>query len=253
MVMELCLLAPLGVLYWNGYLPIKYCVGIMLFIYWLPKFFFVRLLETSYPQVVTRLINSKNTNYVALTFDDAPYGSHRQIIEKLDQYQMKGTFYIVSGQVTKNDFDSLVKAVQNGHQLGNHGKTNSMHFLKNKNDLTEEIKHCDQMIKDIYQAANMPLPKKMYYRPGCGMFGPEILEIAKKLGYELALGSVYPNDPTIIFSYINYLYIINHIEVGDVVITHDRSWTPNMLDKLLVWLEQHHMKSVTMNTLFTEN
>ena len=43
---------------------------------------------------------------------------------------------------------------------------------------------------------------------------------------------------------------INHIEIDDVVILHDRSWTVPLLELFLPWLEKNYYMSVSMDKLF---
>jgi peptidoglycan/xylan/chitin deacetylase (PgdA/CDA1 family) len=188
-------------------------------------------------------------NKIALTFDDSPYTSLHEILHILDQYEEKATFFIISGQVTTQYKEILKQAIKNGHQLGNHGHTNSMHALKSHNVLSDEITKCDNIIKQIYSEANVPLPKQMVYRPGCGLFNSMMLKLVKKLNYKLALGSVYPNDPIVIFPLINYLYLTYHIDHGDIIILHDRRWTPQMLEMLLQWMNLHKFQSVTLDEI----
>lgn len=76
-----------------------------------------------------------------------------------------------------------------------------------------------------------------------------MLRIVEAAGYKLALGSVYPSDPIVFSNYLNYLYLIAHIEPGDVIILHDRRWTPPMLDRLLPWMKAYGYESVTLETL----
>lgn len=226
--------------------PLYVIFSIFLLIYWIPKIIFVRFLEFIYPQVITRF-NSKMK--IALTFDDMPDGYHEEIIKLLDKHGMKGTLFVISGQINDSNIGIFVDAVKNGHQLGNHGRTNSAHFFKNNDQLRAEIMVCDNMIKLIYQMANVPLPITMCYRPGCGLFGPEMLKIAKEFGYRLALGSVYPNDTIVRSSFINHFYIMSHIRAGDVVILHDRKWTPKLLETLLVSLWFRGLYSVPLSEL----
>jgi len=244
-----------------GYINKYIVAGTIACFYWLPKNIVISSLEFLFPAVITRNkeirdnpgnIYIDDNKRIALTFDDVLFGNHQEIISILDDYGMKGTFFVISGDVDNPlIYNSLVSAVKNGHQLANHGRTNSMHYLKNSATLIDEILHCDKLIHNIYADANADIEiNHLYYRPVCGLFGPQMLNIVKKLGYKLALGSVYPNDIVVTSSTINYLYLINHIEKGDVVILHDRSWTPHMLSKLLVWMAKRNYQSVTLANLF---
>ncbi|XWV25605.1 hypothetical protein QJ856_gp0149 [Tupanvirus deep ocean] len=243
----LFLILPITIIYWFKLITFRTIIAIIYIVYYLPKSVVIELLELFFPKIITRNTASR---FIALTFDDVPYGSHREIIQILNENNMKGTFFIISSDVNETNIDSLITAVRNGHQLANHGKTNSMHFLKNSEDLKEEIVHCDTLIKEIYHKAGVTLPNKMFYRPGCGVFGPSMFRIVDNLGYKLALGSVYPNDPLVRIPCINYYHLINHIESGDVVILHDRPWTAETLTKLIQWMNRNDLVSVTMDDLF---
>jgi hypothetical protein len=82
------------------------------------------------------------------------------------------------------------------------------------------------------------------------MWTNQMLEIVSGLKYTLVLGSIYPNDSAIRSSFINYLYLINHIESGDVVILHDRKWTIPIIYRLIPWLEKNNYRTMTLEELF---
>ena len=245
MLTELVLLLPLVLLYYYDIIKLRYVLLTILVLYWLPK----PVIRTIIPSSV--LIDNNQSNHIALTFDDVPYGYHEDILRKLDYYNQKATLFIISSEIDPTTEVSLIKAVQNGHQLANHGFTNSMHWLKSEKDLRFEIRKCHDKIVEIYQMANVSLPKHMFYWPGCGVFGPTILRVAKELNYTVTLGTVYPNDPIFIIPYLNYWYLRLHIAAGDVVILHDRLWTPSMLDNLLPWLESHNIRSLSLEQFIT--
>ncbi|QKF93513.1 polysaccharide deacetylase [Fadolivirus algeromassiliense] len=246
MIGEIILFSPLLIFWYFNIIGWKIFLLCFSIYYWLPKWLFLKLfVEKYYPQIITR--DPTAVKKVVLTFDDIPYGSHKGIIDLLDRYNMKGVFFVISDYVDNLSKKILINAVLNGHQLGNHGKTNSIHALKSKLSLETEINSCDKLIKDIYDEAGVRLPSLMVYRPGCGLFNNRILKLMNDKGYTLALGSVYPNDPLFRWSLLNYYYIINHIENGDVIILHDREWTISLLEKLLPWLKENGYNTITFN------
>lgn len=213
-------------------------------LYWLPKWF-IKVNERLFRSVIFR-----NKNNISLTFDDIPYDTetYNKIIGILDDFNMKATFFVISSQITLESKTILVDAVRNGHQIGNHGHTNYMHALLSKNDLLLELSSCHKLIEEIYTLANVQLPDTLFYRPGCGVFTNQVLEVMKRCDsrYELVLGSVYPNDPIVRSSYINYYYLINHIEKGDIIILHDRKWTIPLLPDLLSWISNNNFSVHTL-------
>lgn len=79
--------------------------------YWLPKWLVLNLfLERFYPEIITR--NKNSHNKIVLTFDDVPYGSHEEIIDLLNKYNMNATFFVISHYINDNN-DILINAVKN--------------------------------------------------------------------------------------------------------------------------------------------
>ena len=103
--------------------------------------------------------------------------------------------------------------------------------------LKREITHCDKLIEAIYREAGVKRENKIY-RPGCGFFNEEMLQLVEEEGYTLVLGSVYPHDPLRKSVAIDSWYIKKKLEDRDIVIIHDRSWTPALLVEILPWIEQ---------------
>lgn len=248
MLTELFFISPLAMAYFFNYLKMRHILPLLFTVYWLPKFPVIYSLEYFYPTIRTRndLIYT-NDKKIYLTFDDVPYDddTFKEILCRLEKYNFTATFFIISDYVKPNSpqYQNLVKAVQSGHHLGNHGQTNTMHWLKSKDNLSKEIDDCNELIAKIYSDANCGAEPIDVYRPGCGMFGKQMLDIIKKKDMTLVLGSVYPNDPIVRSGYINYLYIRSHLATGDIVIVHDRKWTLSMLDNLLPWMMTNGYRS----------
>jgi peptidoglycan/xylan/chitin deacetylase (PgdA/CDA1 family) len=56
---------------------------------------------------------------VALTFDDGPSGYTSSVINVLDQHHAKGTFFVI-GQEIGGRQEVMRRALQHGHEIGNH-------------------------------------------------------------------------------------------------------------------------------------
>ena len=214
-------------------------ISILSLYYLLPKKIVINLLNRYYPQILTH----KDSENIFITIDNVPYGYHKEILNLLDFYNYKSNLFVIANQYAKENKQVLIDAVKNGHRLCNHGISNSMHILKSEDELKREILECDKFIKEIYKEANVEMDDKKYYRPSCGYFSKNMIRIVEKLGYKMALGSVYPHDQQIMSGDINYYYIIGKIERGDILIIHDRKWTIDLLKKLLPWLKEHGIGS----------
>ena len=136
--------------------------------------------------------------------------------------------------------------------MGNHGRTDCMHLKKlilDKQGFLDEITDCQKNLNEIYREANTEQPKVLTYRPGCGYFSSEMIKILKDNNLKLVLGSTYPHDPHVPIPIINFWYIKQHIESGDILILHDRTWTIPLLKMLIPWLKENNYKCVTVNEL----
>ena len=182
---------------------------------------------------------TKNTIY--LTIDDAIYSdSFEEILDLLNKYNVKATFFVIQSYVNNKNRHLLVKAIEDGHHLANHGVKNKAHFLYNAFDLENEIILCEQLLKQLYTEAHTEYPAIKYFRPGCGYTSTTISYVCKKLGYKIVLGTVYPSDALIPMPNI-YAWIINNKVVSnDIIIIHDRWWTPSTLIKILPKLTQNY-------------
>lgn len=223
-----------------------FIISICTITYFLPKYLIKISINKYYPEIKTNIAMTHEKN-IAITIDDVPYGSEKEILELLDDNDIKVSLFVIANKNAKKKENILVNAVKNGHQLCNHGTTDTMHALKSKEKLMEEIEICQKFIDGIYKKANVEIPKDKYYRPGCGYFTKEMISTIQEMGLKLVLGNVYSHDPQMPIGFINYLYIIKKLEGGDIIIVHDRPWTINLLEKLIPWIKKNNFNCVTLS------
>jgi len=179
---------------------------------------------------------------VYLTIDDVPSNnSFEEILDVLDNHEVKATFFIISSQITDLNKSLLIRAVKSGHHLANHGKLNKMHALYRQYELINELISCELAIENIYTEAKVELPKIKYFRPGCGLVNRLIETTCMDLGYEIVLGSVYPSDTKLPFPNLLGWFIRNKTKYGDIIILHDRPHTPSTLAKFIPYLKQKYI------------
>lgn len=113
----------------------------------IPKWF-----QSLFPRMLWQ-IPGNNSQDVYLTFDDGPHPEISEwVIEQLDKYNMKATFFCVGDNARKFP-DTLKKIQVQGHQIANH----TMHHLKGWNTKTEDyIKNVDECAQ--YVSSNLFRP-----------------------------------------------------------------------------------------------
>ena len=135
----------------------------ILFLIWLYSLDIARWFLSSLNIIWT--INKK-PNTVYLTIDDVVNpDSFEEILDVLDKFNVKATFFVISSYVTESNKKLLTRSVKSGHRLANHGQRNKMHALYSDIKLLEEIEECDNLIKQIYLENNIEIPKEKFFRP----------------------------------------------------------------------------------------
>ena len=103
------------------------------------------ILRWLYPRALWRM--DKNVKAVYLTFDDGPIpGITPWVLDLLDKYQIKATFFLVGDNVRKHP-EEFKMILERGHRVGNHTfnhiqgfKYLSYNYLANTNKADELIK-----------------------------------------------------------------------------------------------------------------
>ena len=86
---------------------------------------------------------------IALTFDDGPSTKTMvQVLDILDKYNAKATFFVIGRKITDATKTVLQRAVDEGHEIGNH----SMNHLKmaelTEEEILAEYENCHQAVLD---------------------------------------------------------------------------------------------------------
>lgn len=205
--------------------------------YLLPKNIIIKLINKMYNNILTH----RNDKKIYITIDDVPFGYTGEIIQTLNKYNTTATLFVIKPKSNNEKINQLlIDAVKSGHMLANHGTTNTMHLLKSTDILKKEIIECDKYIESIYEKANVSRPPKKFYRPGCGLFNQRLVDMCEELNHTLTIGSVYPHDPHITSPFINYHFITNKVQNGDIIIIHDRQPTIKLLEQLLPWINKRY-------------
>ncbi len=85
---------------------------------------------------------------IALTFDDGPSGYTEKLLDGLSEYDAKVTFFVIGSKAEKNP-ETVQRAFDEGHLIGNHTYTHPRLTLKSVDGAKEEITQCFDVIKNI--------------------------------------------------------------------------------------------------------
>ena len=152
---------------------------------------------------------------IALTFDDGPHPRYTpQILDVLDQYGIKATFFVV-GVNAKYYPDALSDVIKRGHEIGNHTYSHPHVSCLNTATLTDEVELCESMIYGLTDY------KTKLFRPPEGMIDADVRTVLRSLDYKVILWDIDTRDwahesPERIAE-----YVISNIASGDIILMHD--------------------------------
>lgn len=158
---------------------------------------------------------SDHVKRIVLTFDDGPHPKQtRQILDVLDRYGIKATFFVIGVNV-KNYPGIVSEVLAKGHEIGNHTTTHSHASKLDMKALEGEIAKCQEEV--FLQTGK----KCSLFRPPEGAMTPQMRKVVKDLGYTSVFWTLDTRDwahtpPDKISD-----YIIQNAKNGDIILMHD--------------------------------
>lgn len=185
---------------------------------------------------------------VALTFDDGPHKEYtRQILDILDGFGVKATFFIV-GSNAKAYPDRIKMIADRGHELGNHTYD---HVWINKIGEEELVRQIRDTEEQIFSVTGI---RPRVFRPPYGAYSEASVETVRRLGYRCVLWSQDSRDWQLPPAEKIVGSITDGCKNGDILLFHDynlkNSPTPRALRELIPRLLDMGYRFVTVSELF---
>ncbi len=191
---------------------------------------------------------------IALTFDDGPSPVWTPLIlDELKKAGIKATFFMIGHHVKK--YPQVARRVaQEGHLIANHGYAHSVLVYYTPEELEEEIKYSEHIIREITGQ------KTKYFRPPKAWLGAREKKAVKAIGYEVILWSLNSKDWVTFDDKYIVRYILRHVKNGDILLFHDsggvfraeggdRSETVSTIPLLAEKLKEQGFEFVTVEEL----
>lgn len=181
---------------------------------------------------------------IALTFDDGPNEMTLLVLDVLQKYNVKATFFCIGKNIETHP-DILKRTIEEGHTVGNHSYSHSPFFdFYGKNQVIAEINKTDDLIASVLGK------KTTLFRPPYGVTNPSIrraLAVTKHkiIGWNIRSLDGGTKNEKFIFD-----RIIKRIKPGGIVLLHDTSiQTVHVLEQLVSFLQKNNYKVVPLEEL----
>lgn len=190
---------------------------------------------------------STEEKVIALTFDDGPHPLYTEkILNLLEKYGAKATFFVV-GENLQLYQKTIKRAVEGGHEIGNHTYTHPHLSSLSEEELLEEIKKNERLIEELTQKPTM------LFRPPEGYCGRAVRAIVKERGYRAILWDVDTRDWAGTSASDIIKTVKSTVYPGSILLFHDyggkQNATLSALAVLLPWLKAEGYRFVTVSEL----
>lgn len=184
---------------------------------------------------------------IALTFDDGPHPKLTpQILEILDKYDAKATFFVV-GKMAQSYPTVLKQIAQRGHEIGNHTFSHLSETPNNVEMLRNEI------IKTEDTVFKLCAKKTFLFRPPTGYCCKNAVNMTKELGYTTVVWDIDTRD----WAHSSPQKILQNVKKfasnGSIILFHDfigsNSPTPAALELVIPWLKAQGYSFITVGEM----
>ena len=182
----------------------------------------------------------KQKPMIALTFDDGPNYNTNKILDILEKYNIKATFFILGKNIKENE--SIIKRMKNlNMEIGNH-----MYTHKFLNQLTDkEIKEEEQKVDNLLE--NITGEKPTLIRPSYGTTNNRIKKLTNK---PIIIWNIDTQDWKYHNSKKIYKKVLKNISNGDIILMHDiYRATSNSLEIIIPELLKKDYQFLTVTEL----
>ncbi|MEM9897151.1 MAG: polysaccharide deacetylase family protein [Bacteroidota bacterium] len=204
----------------------------------------IRLVKT--PALVRKLLPKYtwSTDYpdqIHLTFDDGPNEqSTHWILDQLDQYEAKATFFCVGQAISQNG--GLVKElIKKGHAVGNHTYSHRKATKLSADEFSAEVRQCDEALDDLSVSSQL-------FRPPYGVISRQQAKAIpkKNIVFWSHLGWDFISN----INTMKISYMLGNAAAGSIVLLHDNEKSFGNLQKMLVpMLESYKERGLKMTAL----
>lgn len=190
---------------------------------------------------------------VALTFDDGPDPQVTpSILETLAGCGARATFFTIGRHLEKHR-DIAVRALREGHELGNHSWMHSyfQNFYRTRRQRSD-VERSTRLIQELSGSTAQPL-----YRSPVGLKSPAIARVAHARNLTIVAWSLHSRDTFTRDPAATAARVLSRIMPGDIVLMHDgherdgahRRAAAAALPSILSGLRERGLSSVTVSEL----
>lgn len=233
-----------GSLVYAFYYPVGWLYTLSFIVIWLLFSIICSFNIQSGAYIKTINAGTDKINQIYLTFDDGPVSNTHEILEILDRYKVKASFF-VKGENAKENEEILKKIRESGHCIGNHSFSHKSWFpILPVKKIREELEKTQTVLSQITGAA------PQFFRPPFGVTNPLIAAALKSIKLK-TIGWTIRSLDTVIKDHNKVISrVTRQLKPGCIVLLHDT--TPEIgriLEAVLKTCKESGLKPVSLHKL----
>jgi len=180
---------------------------------------------------------------ISFTFDDGPSPHTLEILDIMDEYRAKGTFFVIGYNVRRYN-TILIETHARGHEIGNHTIDHSRLNRINRNSVPNKVIPLQEMVY------NLTLEEMRLMRPPYGAYNDNVASI---INMPIILWSIDTRDWE--KRDVDHIVsiVMGNIKEGDIVLFHDLyPSTVQAVRVLLPILYEQNYQVVSVSELFAK-
>lgn len=194
------------------------------------------LILTAGVATLTQADRRKSEKVAYITFDDGPTLNTPDIVDTLDKYGAKATFFVLEERIVMYP-DYIKKILNSNHAIGLHGLSHGESIYKSPTSVLEEMEKTNKALEALTgkRSCLVRVPYGSSYR-----LTSRQAENLEDAGYKIWDWNVDPRDsvgkivPEKVLS--NMRRGISQCSSSPIILFHDRKSTARMLDDVLAYL-----------------
>lgn len=182
----------------------------------------------------------KEKPMIALTFDDGPGQRTEEVLEQLEKYHARATFFMLGQNVKR--YSELVKRMSEIHcELGNHSYDHAKLTILDEEKVKEEIQNTNE---EIRKAAGLP---PTLVRPPYGAINDTV---KTNVGMPIIMWSIDTEDWKTKDTEKTINTVLSKVKDGDIILMHDiHSSSVDAALRLIPELQKRGFQLVTVSEL----
>ena len=179
----------------------------------------------------------------ALTFDDGPSATTVRILDTLEAYGVRATFFVVGYKIEANA-ETISRAASLGCELGGHTWSHTGLTLMSRESL---IADAERVSNAIFEVAGV---RTLLIRPPGGSYSSTTTNILGTIGISTIHWSIDPRDWSHLNANTTYSRILDNVRDGAIVLMHDTVIsTATAVEMLVPTLLERGYQLVTVSEL----